>query len=67
MTPYFETLAEFMAMGGYGFYVWLCWGMVVSSVLFGTVYSRLQRKRLIKQLKLNQQLKQARKKRQSPN
>lgn len=61
MTPYFETVAEFLTMGGHGFYVWLCWGIVVGSVLFGAVYTNLQRKRLIKQLKLNQKLKQARK------
>lgn len=27
MKPQFENLNEFLNMGGYGFYVWLSWGL----------------------------------------
>lgn len=44
------TFSEFIDMGGYGFYVWSCYGSaaVVFVALFLNV--KLQKKRIIKQL-----------------
>lgn len=50
MQPYFYSFAEFVAMGKHGVYVWTCWGITVAVVLCFILYSRQQRKGLIKQL-----------------
>lgn len=44
------TFAEFIDMGGYGFYVWSCYGSaaVVFVALF--LHVKMQKKKLIKQL-----------------
>ncbi len=57
MQPYFDDWASFVAMGGHGFYVWLCWGLVIGVVLFGVWYAKAERKRVIKQIQ-EQQLRQ---------
>mgnify|MGYP001756684166 FL=1 len=51
MRPYFDDLPSFFAMGGHGFFVWLCWGLVMGVVLFGVYYAKAERKRIIKQIK----------------
>lgn len=63
MTPYFDSISDFMHMGGHGFYVWLCFFLVIGSVLVGVGYIKSERKRAIKQLKINYILKQNRKRR----
>lgn len=53
MTPYFKDFASFLAMGGHGFYVWLCWAIVVGSVVLGIVLIRAERARTLKHLANN--------------
>lgn len=49
----FNSLAEFIAMGKHGVYIWTCWGIVLA-VLFGLImYSVTQRKNVMKQIKHN--------------
>ncbi len=51
---HFSSFSEFLAMGGYGFYVWLSFG-VTFVVMFGQVIStRMTHKRLIKDIKQEQ-------------
>ena len=38
----FNSLSEFFAMGGYGFYVWLCFGFTIALLVGLTVYSQHQ-------------------------
>ena len=33
MTPFFQTWQEFFNMGGYGFYVWLCYAITVVALI----------------------------------
>jgi len=44
------TFSEFLHMGGYGFYIWSCYGaaVVVFAGLF--LHVKMQKKRIIKQL-----------------
>lgn len=53
MTPQFENIESFLAMGGHGFYVWACYGLVAFAVIFGVGYVKSERKRAIKQLNTN--------------
>lgn len=54
MQPYFNSFAEFVAMGKHGAYVWSAWGVVVFMTLFFIVYSWQQRQAVLKQLKQHQ-------------
>lgn len=54
MTPYFDSFSAFLAMDGHGFYVWTCYALVFGSVLFGVIYTRLERKKTLKRLAINQ-------------
>lgn len=54
MTPYFKNFSDFLAMGGHGFYVWLCWGLVVFAVLFGILYIKHERQQTYKKITLIQ-------------
>lgn len=45
----FESLAEFLAMGKHGFYVWLAYGLSALVVLWNVLQPIMQRRRLIKQ------------------
>lgn len=58
--PYFRDFAEFIAMNGHGFYVWLSWGLVVFAVLWGVIHSYRQRQKLIQKLKIQSAQRQAR-------
>lgn len=49
--PYFYSIAEFIAMGKHGVYVWSCWGITVFMVLGLMWFSRQQRKQLLQQLR----------------
>ncbi len=37
MTPYFNNLSDFIAMGGHGSFVWLCYAIVFISI-FGLIF-----------------------------
>ncbi len=54
MQPYFYSLSEFIAMGEHGVFVWSCWGITVAMMFVFILYSRRQRKSLIKQLTIQQ-------------
>lgn len=54
MQPYFDDWASFVAMGGHGFYVWLCWGLVAMACFVGIGYANAERRRVIKQIKQHQ-------------
>ncbi|WP_230658041.1 heme exporter protein CcmD [Psychrobacter sp. I-STPA10] len=58
MQPYFYTLQEFLAMGKHGIYVWSCWGLTVAVIVAFILYSRQQRQRTLKQLRIQQARKQ---------
>lgn len=45
----FDSLADFIAMGKHGFYVWLAYGLTALVVLWNVVEPRLTRKRLLKE------------------
>lgn len=63
MQPYFYSLTEFIAMGDHGFFVWSCWAITVGMIFAFIVYSRNQRKALLKQLAIQQ----ARQAQRNPN
>jgi len=42
----FTSIAEFFAMGGYGFYVWLSYGLTALAVLGLVVHGRLAAQQL---------------------
>ncbi|KZN65156.1 hypothetical protein N473_00885 [Pseudoalteromonas luteoviolacea CPMOR-1] len=47
----FESLSDFIAMGGYGFYVWLSFGScaaIILGLLFGSLYEGRQLKQQVK-------------------
>jgi heme exporter protein D len=54
MQPYFYSISEFIAMGDHGVFVWSCWAITIGMILAFVVYSRQQRKALIKQLAIQQ-------------
>lgn len=54
MQPYFYSVSEFIAMGKHGMFVWSCWAITVGMMLVFIMYSRRQRKALIKQLTIQQ-------------
>lgn len=54
MQPYFYSLSEFIAMGDHGVFVWSCWAITIGIVLAFILYSRGQRKTLLKQLAIQQ-------------
>ena len=50
MTPYFKTFGDFLAMGGYGFYVWLCYAMTFLAVIGLIIYAKNERKQTLDKL-----------------
>lgn len=40
MSLYFNTLADFVAMGGHGFYIWLAYTIVILALVLQAVYFR---------------------------
>lgn len=67
----FDTLSEFWAMGGYGFYVWLSYGvgaLLLIGLYISSVYKTSAIKKQIKQKhKREQKLRQAAKAAQQIN
>ena len=49
-----NSFAEFLAMGGYGFYVWTSYGIAFVVLVLNIVLPILQRKQLLRQLALKQ-------------
>lgn len=50
MTPYFKTFGDFLAMGGHGFYVWLCYAITFLAVIGLIIYAKNERKQTIDKL-----------------
>ena len=46
----FTSFSEFIAMGGYGFYVWLAYGVSLFSVLILILSTVQKRKKIFKQV-----------------
>lgn len=57
MTPYFHSVAEFIAMGKHGVYVWTCYGLTFLAIIGVVIYSINQRKAVYKDT-LTQQARQ---------
>ncbi len=49
-----NSFAEFLAMGGYGFYVWTAYAISFVVLLLNVVLPVVQRKQLLRQLALKQ-------------
>ena len=47
----FNSLAAFLDMGGYGFFVWLSYGISALSVMLMVLYMRYERRSLIQAVK----------------
>ena len=58
MTMQFDSLSAFLDMGGYGFFVWLSFGVTEIAMLAIWFESRLARKRVVKQIIQEQARKQ---------
>jgi heme exporter protein D len=46
---FFESFADFLAMGKHGFYVWLCYGITTLVIVANILAPMRQRKKLIEQ------------------
>ncbi|HHL18204.1 MAG TPA: heme exporter protein CcmD [Thiothrix sp.] len=44
------TFSEFVNMGGYGYFIWMCFGMVALVMFAEPLFLRLQRKALKRKL-----------------
>lgn len=49
-----NSFDEFLAMGGYGFYVWTSYAIAFVVLLFNVVVPLIQRKQLLRELALKQ-------------
>ena len=49
-----NSFAEFLAMGGYGFYVWTAYAIAFVVLVLNIVLPIMQRKRVLRQLALKQ-------------
>ncbi|SJM69124.1 MULTISPECIES: heme exporter protein CcmD [Psychrobacter] len=67
MQPYFYSFQEFIAMGEHGPYVWSTWGITVLAIIGFIFYSLNQRRRLIKELKIQHARQQQRKQKTKRN
>jgi len=50
----FESVSEFVAMGGHGLYVWLCYGVAVLVLLANLILPSIQRRVLLRDLSQRQ-------------
>ena len=46
----FETFSDFLAMGGHGLYVWLCYGVGFTVFIIAFLQPILKRKEIVKEL-----------------
>lgn len=44
------SLSEFLHMGGYGFYVWLSYGLGAAVLVLNLLWPMVQRRRLLREL-----------------
>jgi len=44
----FNSIGEFLAMGGYGFYVWLAYGLTFIALIMVTVNSFTKKNKILK-------------------
>ncbi|MBU2977818.1 heme exporter protein CcmD [Alteromonas sp. C1M14] len=51
----FDSLADFFAMGGYGFYVWLSFGVSALMMVAITVQTRMEHSKLLAQITTEKQ------------
>lgn len=51
---HFESLSDFLAMGGYAFYVWLSYGVTFTLLIGLTVVSVRKRRNLIDEIRSKQ-------------
>ncbi|MGR6980758.1 heme exporter protein CcmD [Testudinibacter sp. P27/CKL/0425] len=58
MTPFFQTWHDFFDMGGYGFYVWLCYAITVAALLILIVVSIREKKQILSWVAKEQQRQQ---------
>lgn len=49
-----NSFDEFLAMGGYGFYVWTAYGISFVVLLLNVILPLIQRKQFVRQLALKQ-------------
>jgi len=49
-----NSFDEFLAMGGYGFYVWTSYGIATVVLLLNVVVPMMQRKQFLRELALKQ-------------
>lgn len=47
----FDSLADFIAMGNHGFYVWLAYGTTATVLVCYLLNLRMQRRRILSQIK----------------
>lgn len=64
----FDTISEFFAMGGYGFYVWLSYGvsafLLFILIINSTYKNKVIKKHILQKQKREQKLRQAAKQQQ---
>ena len=48
---YFESFSAFLAMGGYGFFVWLSYGVSILVVTAFVMYINVDKRNLIKEVR----------------
>lgn len=46
----FDSFSDFIAMGGYGFYVWFCFGFSIALLIALTVVSKRQTRQIEKMI-----------------
>ncbi len=56
----FESAAEFFAMGGHGFYVWLAYGVSLFSLVLLLLAPSFRRRALLKEIQQQQRIEQTR-------
>lgn len=54
MAIQFNTMSEFLAMGGHGVYVWSCYGLILFCVLVGVAMTRQARKKILQEVRRHQ-------------
>lgn len=48
MTPFFDNVSDFITMGGYGFYVWLSYGISLLALIVLFYQSAAEKKKIFK-------------------